>query len=146
MNLRPAASEWTCTIRATQAGDDRYAPAVAVERSFKYVKNPMVLQVQSGSTLSGTTSQAITTAVRLADSTLMTGISSLGHLLTVQSLTFTVCRVDSNALVSLSGGTFNRTMVTVLASGTCSLKFDFVGTDDRAPATLTWNAAASLTR
>ena len=81
-----------------------------------------------------------------ADSTLMTGISSLGHLLTVQSLTPSVCRVDSNALVSLSRGTFNRIMVTELASGTCSLKFDFVGTDDRAPATLTWNAAATLTR
>jgi hypothetical protein len=134
------ASEWTCTIRASQAGDDRYAPAVPVDRTFKYVKAAMVLQVENGTNLVGAGPHAIITRVRLVDNVAMSGLTSLGHLLTAQSLTPTVCKIDSHGLWDRTAGIVNRTNVTVLGSGSCSLKFDFAGTKDRSPATLTWNA------
>jgi hypothetical protein len=132
----------TCTIRASQSGDDRFAPATSVERSFKYAKAPMVLVVENAASLTGAQSQAVVTRVRLVDNVAMSGLTSLGHLLTVQNLTPTICRVDSHGLWDRTGGIVNRTYVTVLATGTCSLKFDFAGTKDREATTLTWNASA----
>lgn len=139
----PDANSWTCTIRATQIGDDRYAPAVSVDRTFTYTKIPMVIRVQNYPTLSGPNSQSLISYVRFADDSQMSGLTSLGHLLTVTSLTPNICRVDSNALKDLTGGIVNQTMVTVLTSGACSLKFDFAGTKDRAPTNLIWNATAT---
>ena len=139
----PNAESWTCTIRATQAGDDRYAPAISIDQSFIYSRVPMVLRVTNNALLKGSVSQPVFTQVRFSEDSQMTGISSLAHLLSVQSLTPSICRIDSNVLWDLSGGIVNRTMVTVLASGNCSLKFDFPGTKDRMPATLTWNAVAT---
>lgn len=144
VNARPEGNQWTCTIRASQAGDDRFAPAPSVERSFTYAKIPMVLAVQNAPTLKGAGPHRVTTSVRMVDAASMSGISSLGHLLTAQSLTPTVCKVNSNELISPRGGVFNLSMVALLSSGTCTLKLDFGGTKDRAPATVTWNAAASL--
>jgi hypothetical protein len=132
----------TCTVRASQPGDNRFTPAISVDRTFKYVKAPMVLVVENASTLNGAGPHAVITRVRLVDNVAMSGLTSLGHLLTVQNLTPTICRVDSHGLWDRTGGIVNRTYVTVLATGTCSLKFDFAGSRDREATTLTWNAAA----
>ena len=140
----PDAPSWTCTVRASQPGDDRYAAAASVERSFKFLKAPMQLVVENPTTLTGVGPHAIITRVRLVDDTSMGGLTSLGHLLTAQSLTPTVCRIDQHELWDRTGGIVNRTFVTPLLNGTCSLKFDFAGTKDRAPATLTWNATISM--
>ena len=137
------ASEWTCTVRAMQTGDDRYAPAVPVERTFKYVKAAMVLQVENSTNLIGAGPHAIITRVRLVDNAAMSGLTSLGHLLTAQVLNPTVCKIDSHGTWSRTGGIVNRTYVTALINGTCTLKFDFAGTRDRAPATLTWSGTVS---
>jgi hypothetical protein len=137
------ASEWTCTVRAIQTGDDRYATAVPVERTFKYVKAAMVLQVENSTNLFGAGPHAIITRVRLVDNVAMSGLTSLGHLLTAQSLTPSVCKIDSHGTWDRTAGIVNRTYVSGLANGTCSLKFDFAGTRDRAPATLTWRATVS---
>jgi hypothetical protein len=100
----------------------------------------MVLQVENSSSLTGAGPFSIITRVRLVDNDAMSGLTSLGHLLTAQSLTPNICRIDSHGLWDRTNGIVNRTSVTVLATGTCSLKFDFAGTKDRSPATLTWNA------
>jgi len=73
----------------------------------------------------------------------MSGLTSLGQLLTVNSLTPSTCAVNSNALWDRSGGILNRTIVTGLANGACSLKFDFSGSAAWLPTTLTWNATVS---
>jgi hypothetical protein len=130
----------TCTVRASQPGDDRFAPATSVDRTFKYVKAPMVLVVENATTLNGAGPHAIITRVRLVDDVAMSGLTSLGHLLRAQSLTPNVCTIQSHATWDRTGGIVNRTYVIGVTSGTCSLKFDFDGTKDRAPATLTWNA------
>jgi hypothetical protein len=138
------ASEWTCTVRAMQTGDDRYAPAVPVERTFKYVKAAMVLQVENSTNLIGAGPHAIITRVRLVDNAAMSGLTSLGHLLTAQVLNPTVCKIDSHGTWSRTGGIVNRTYVTALINGTCTLKFDFAGTKDRAATSLTWNATITM--
>jgi hypothetical protein len=139
----PENGPWTCTIRATQAGDDRYVPANSVERTFNYEKASMVLVVENGTALTGAGPHAIITRVRFADSSFMSGLLSLGHTLTVQNLTPTICRVDSHGLWDRTNGIVNRTYLAGLLSGTCSLRFDFAGTADRAATSLTWNARIS---
>lgn len=143
VNNRQDAAEWNCTVRANQTGNERFEPALPVEQSFKYFKAPMVLVVETNSNLRGTRPIAVVTRVRLVDNVAMSGLTSLGHLLTVQSLTPTVCRVDSHELWDRTGGIVNRTFVTGMVNGACSLRFDFAGTRDRAPATLTWNATVT---
>jgi hypothetical protein len=144
VNNRSVAEEWTCTVRAIQTGDDRFAPAASVDRTFKYVKAPMVLVVENSPVLSGSAPIAVVTRVRLVDNVAMSGLTSLGHLLTAQSLTPSTCRINSHDLWDRTGGIVNRTMVSGLANGTCSLKFDFAGTKDRAVATLIWNATVTV--
>jgi hypothetical protein len=140
----PESAELTCTIRATQPGDSRFAPASPVDRSFKYSKAPMVLQVESAPSLAGVGPHAIITRVRLVDNVAMSGLTSLGHLLRAASLTPSICAIQSHGTWDRTGGIVNRTYVTGISAGTCSLKFDFDGTKDRAPATLTWNAALAM--
>jgi hypothetical protein len=103
----------------------------------------MVLQVENGTNLIGAGPHAIITRVRLVDNAAMSGLTSLGHLLAAQVLTPSVCKINSHDTWSRSGGIVNRTYVTATANGVCTLKFDFAGTRDRAPATLTWSGNVS---
>jgi hypothetical protein len=144
VNTRVEAAQWTCTIRAMQSGDDRYAAAAPVERSFVYTKAPMQLVVENSPALVGAGPHAIVTRVRFVDSTAMSGLTSLGHLLTAQVLTANTCRINSHGVWDRTGGIVNRTYLVGLANGTCSLKLDFAGTIDRAPVSLTWNATITM--
>jgi hypothetical protein len=141
----PDATSWTCTIRATQAGDDRYAPATSVDRTFRFVKAPMILTSQGPSSLRGKGPHQIITTVALVDRTAMSGLASLGHLLTATSLTPTICTVANHGTWDRGRGQgiVNRTFVNGLANGECQIRFDFAGTLDRAPATTTWRGVLS---
>jgi len=121
-----------------------HPPASPVDRSFKYSKAPMVLQVESAPSFAGVGPHAVITRVRLVDNVAMSGLMSLGHLLRAASLTPSICAIQSHGTWDRTGGIVNRTYVTGISAGTCSLKFDFDGTKDRAPATLTWNAALAM--
>jgi hypothetical protein len=70
------------------------------------------------------------------------GLSSLGDLLDVTSNSPTICRVNSNVTDDRPGGIFNKTQVTALSTGTCSIKFYFAGTTSRAATTLIWTGPA----
>jgi len=127
----------------TQAGDAKFSPAASVDQSFKYFKAPMVLQVENSSNLSGSGPHAIITRVRMVDNAAMSGLTSLGYLLNVTNLSPSICRIDSHGTWDKTGGIVNRTYLTALANGRCSLKFDFPGTKDLAPVSLTWNATTT---
>ena len=144
VNNRVEANEWNCSVRVTQAGDTKFSPAASVDQSFKYFKAPMFLQVENSTNLPGSGPHAIVTRVRMVDNVAMSGLTSLGHLLNVTNLSPSICRVDSHGTWDRTGGIVNRTYLTALANGTCSLKFDFPGTKDRAPVSLTWNAATTM--
>jgi hypothetical protein len=79
------------------------------------------------------------TNVLYVDTPMNSGLASLGNLLTVTSLTPTICRVDSNVLWDRTGGIVNKTQVTALDNGTCQLSFYFPGTTTRAATTLAWS-------
>jgi len=133
---------WTCTIRAAQVGDARFNPAPAVDTTFKFLKARTAIAVTSSSSLVGAGPHQVLSTFGFVDRTMMSGLTSLATLLTVTSQTPSVCQVSRNELWDRTGGVINRTFVTVSASGTCTLKFDFPGSADRLPSTLTWNATA----
>jgi len=139
----PDAPFWTCTIRATQAGDARFDAAAPVDRTFNFLKARTVIRVTSESNLVGAGPHSVLSTFGFVDSSMMSGLTSLAQLLTVSSLTPTTCRVNSNALWDRSGGVINRTLVAGLANGACTLKFDFPGSADRHPTSLTWNGIVS---
>jgi predicted cobalt transporter CbtA len=136
------APSWTCTIRVSQDGDSRFNPASTVDRTFKFVKARTVIAVTSSRLLVGAGPHQVLSTFRFVDTTMMSGLTSLATLLNVASLTPSICQVAKNELWDRTGGVINRAYVTVSASGTCTLKFDFAGSSDRLPSTLTWNATA----
>ena len=134
------APSWTCTIRVTQDGDTRFNPATPVDVTFKFLKARTTIAVTSTNSLVGAGPHQVISTFGYVDTSMMSGLTSLGTLLNVASLTPTVCQVTNNELWDRTGGVVNRTYVTVSVSGTCSLKYDFAGSADRLPSTLTWNA------
>ena len=132
-----------CTIEATQSGDDRYVAAPAVRVSFNYSKAPMkITAVSAPAALNGSTAYTFITSVLHVESDMNSGLTSLGHILDVTSNSPTICRVDSNVKYDQPGGIFNKTMVTALSTGSCSIKFYFAGTTSRAATTLIWTGPA----
>jgi hypothetical protein len=128
---------YICTIQATQPGDDRYAAATPVQVSFNYLKAPMMLvHATAPSSIAGAAPVTFITNVLYVESSMNSGLRSLGHLLSVTAMTPAICRVDSNVLWDRTGGIVNRTTVTALANGSCSLSFYFPGTSERAAVTL----------
>lgn len=137
------ADQVICTIEATQSGDDRYAAAPAVRVSFNYAKAPMkITAVSAPASLNGAGPYTFITSVLHVETEMNGGLSSLGHLLDVTSNSPTICRVDSNVVYDQPGGLFNKTQVTALSTGTCSIKFFFPGTTTRAATTLIWTGPA----
>jgi hypothetical protein len=133
-----------CTIQANQAGDDRFAPAPLARVSFIYAKAPMRITATSAPiTMRGAGPYIFTTSVLHTDIAMNSGLSSLGHLLTVTSNSPTICMVESNKIVDRRGGLFNQTLVRALNNGNCSLQFYFPGTATRAASTLIWNGVAT---
>ena len=129
-----------CSIEATQSGDDRYVAAPAVRISFNYSKAPMkITAVTAPTTLNGAGPYTFITSVLHTETDMNSGLTSLGHILDVTSNSPTICRVDSNVKYDQPGGIFNKTQVTALSAGTCSLRFYFAGTTSRAATSLIWS-------
>ncbi|MFM8620968.1 MAG: hypothetical protein ACKOCL_02975, partial [Candidatus Nanopelagicaceae bacterium] len=134
----------TCTVEASQAGDDRYAPAAPVVRSFLFKKAPMVisnyftsttvrtsplLPVTATTYLSNSTYNFITSILYASGNN--SGLLSFGHLLTATSQTPTVCTVTGNAIQD-RGSLYTWASVKTLTAGTCTIRWSFAGTDTRA--------------
>jgi hypothetical protein len=138
------ADQVICTIEANQSGDDRYVAAPPVRVSFNYSKAPMKITATSAPTsLRGAGPYTFITSVLHTETAMNSGLSSLGHLLDVSSNTPDICRIDSNSPYDRPGGIFNRTRVTALNNGNCSIRFYFAGTESRASTTLIWSGVSS---
>jgi hypothetical protein len=134
-----------CTIQASQAGDDRYAAAPGVQQSFKYKRAGMVITpyaVASSVRNAARTPVASKTYVAkstyyFASSLLFTsgansGLLSIGNPMRAASTTPAVCSVASVVPLDNTGGIFQLATVNTLASGTCTVVWNFDGTSDRA--------------
>lgn len=133
----------TCTIEATQAGDDRWAAAPPVRQSFLYKKAAMKLTATGPSKIVGTAVASVMVSTLFVETARNSGLSSLGHVLSVVNATPDVCQIRTHGTVDLSGGIWNRTTLMGLKNGTCTLNYSFAGTADRAPATTSWSATIS---
>jgi hypothetical protein len=107
------------------------------------VQQPMVIGITGAKAFSGSTLYTFFETVLHVESKLNWGLTSLGHLLTVSSNTPNVCRVVSNELADLTGGIKNKTILQGLSNGTCSITWNFSGTDTRAPTSKTWTGLVS---
>ena len=134
----------TCSVEASQAGDDRYAAATPVVRTFLFKKSPMVItpyftatntKSSALSPLTSTTYVSNTTynfvSSLLYASGNNSGLASLGHLLTAISSTPAVCTV-TNVAIQDRGSLFTWASVKMLGAGTCTVRWAFAGTDTRA--------------
>jgi hypothetical protein len=101
-----------------------------------------ITAVSAPAALNGATAYTFITSVLHVETDMNSGLTSLGHILDVTSNSPTICRVDSNVKYDQPGGIFNKTLVTALSTGTCSIKFYFAGTTSRAATTLIWTGPA----
>jgi hypothetical protein len=132
-----------CTVEASQSGDDRYASAASVTRTFKWGRAAMKLTVVNPPKFSASGPFQLTTYVGFVN-TNMNAPTTLGHLLTVTSKTPTICTVQSNQLRDLGAiGIANSTLVAALNNGDCTLNFKFDGTADRQPVALDWTTTVT---
>jgi hypothetical protein len=121
------ADQAICTIEANQSGDDRYTAALPVRTSFNYSKAPMKITPTSAPTsLRGAGPYIFITSVLHTETAMNSGLT-----------------VDSNARYDRPGGIFNRTRVTAVNNGNCSIRFYFAGTNSRAATTYTWSGISS---
>lgn len=130
----------TCTVEASQPGDDRYAPATPVQRSFNWIKTNMKITVSRSTSFVGRGPHIVDAAIAFSDSAKMNGMTSLGHPLVVSSTTPTVCAVTGTMPSDQRGGIFSRSTITALSNGKCTLNFTFAGTDDRRSVNSQWSA------
>ena len=132
-----------CTVEASQSGDDRYAAAASVTRTFKWGRAAMKLTVVNPPKFNASGPFQLTTYVGFVN-TNMNAPTTLGHLLTVTSKTPTICTVQSNQLRDLGViGIANSTFVAALNNGDCTLNFKFDGTPERQPVALDWTTTVS---
>jgi len=138
----------TCTVEASQVGNDEFESAEVVTRSFLWIKAPMYITpyVAASSVrnakLSPVTSVSYATGAtyNFVSSLLFTsgnnsGLLSIGHLLRAETQTSTVCSVTSVATQDRTGGIFTMAQVKMLQKGTCTIRWSFDGTDSRGAAT-----------
>jgi hypothetical protein len=107
------------------------------------VQYPMVIGITGASAFTKSNLYTFFETVLHVDGKLNSGLTSLGHLLTVVSDTPNVCKVVSNELADLTGGIKNKTILQGVANGTCSVTWSFGGTSTRAPTSKTWTGVVS---
>jgi hypothetical protein len=132
-----------CIVEASQPGDNRFAPAISVQRSFNWIKAGMKITISRSTSMVGRGTHTVDAAVSFVDISKMGGLRSLGHALAVTSATPTVCTVISTAPSDQSGGIYSRSIVSTLSNGTCTLTFNFLGSTDRRATSLSWNSFVS---
>ena len=142
VNPLPNANSWDCTVSATQNGDERYAAARPVQRTFRWIPAAMNISISGSTRFRGKGPNLVSATINFIDAS-KRGTSGLGHLLQVTSLSPITCKVISAELVTISGGLATQAQVSGLANGACQLKFDFAGTNERASSSRSWSTTIS---
>jgi hypothetical protein len=142
---KPVGDNLTCTVEASQGGDDRYSAAPPVTQSFVWsrasmyitnywaptkVRNVALRPLTATSYWSNST--YFFTSSLLFTSGQNSGLLSIGHLMSAVTSTPSVCSVETVESDDRTGGIFTRATVKMLSIGTCSITWGFAGTDTRA--------------
>jgi hypothetical protein len=153
---KPAGDNLTCTVEASQAGDDRYAAAPPVTQSFVWSKAAMYITPYWAPTkVRNVRLQPITATTYASNSSYFfhssllftsgqnSGLSSIGHIMSAVSTTPDICSVQAVEADDRTGGIFTRATVRMIKVGTCSITWGFAGTDSRLAATRVMNVVIS---
>jgi hypothetical protein len=145
---KPAGDNLTCTVEASQVGDDRYAAAPPVTQTFLWSKAPMYITPYWGPTkVRNVKLQPLTATSYWSNSTYFfhssllftsgqnSGLLSIGHIMSAVSTTPDICTVQTVEADDRTGGIFTRATVRMNKVGTCSITWGFAGTDTRSAAT-----------
>jgi hypothetical protein len=145
---KPVGDNLTCTVEASQAGDDRYAAAPPVTQSFVWSKAAMyITPYWAPSKVRNVRLQPITATSYVSNSSYFfhssllftsgqnSGLSSIGHIMSAVSTTPDICSVQAVEADDRTGGIFTRATVRMIKVGTCSITWGFAGTDTRSAAT-----------
>jgi hypothetical protein len=121
-----------CTIEASQAGDDRWAPAKAITKSITINKANMSVRLSRySSIITGKTSALFVIENRFINASMNNGLNSIGHISSVVSTTPSVCTVSNVAPYETTTGTHTQAMVTGVSNGLCSITYGYEGSDTR---------------
>jgi hypothetical protein len=153
---KPAGDNLTCTVEASQAGDDRYAAAPPVTQSFVWSKAAMyITPYWAPSKVRNVRLQPITATSYVSNSTYFftssllftsgqnSGLLSIGHIMSAVSTTPDICSVQTVEADDRTGGIFTRATVRMIKVGTCSITWGFAGTDSRSAATRVMSVVVS---
>jgi hypothetical protein len=145
---KPVGDNLTCTVEASQAGDDRYAAAPPVTQSFVWSKAAMyITPYWAPSKVRNVRLQPISATSYVSNSSYFfhssllftsgqnSGLSSIGHIMSAVSTTPDICSVQAVEADDRTGGIFTRATVRMIKVGTCSITWGFAGTDTRSAAT-----------
>jgi hypothetical protein len=153
---KPAGDNLTCTVEASQAGDDRFAAAPPVTQSFVWSKAAMyITPYWAPSKVRNVRLRPITSTSYVSNSTYYftssllftsgqnSGLLSIGHIMSAVSTTPDICAVQAVEADDRTGGIFTRATVRMIKVGTCSITWGFAGTDSRSAATSVMNVVVS---
>lgn len=133
-----------CTVRANQAGDDRYAAAPAIDRTFKWTLAKSIITITNPRATRVTTGQyKLTASLLYQDRALNSGLIGIGRPLVATSTTPVVCTVTNLSLLDLAGGMLNQASIKVTSPGTCTTTWIFNGGGSMAPTTITHSFAVT---
>lgn len=122
----------TCTLEASQAGDDRWQAAKTISRTITINKAAISVRLSwLSTTLNGKTPASYRVENRYVNAALNQGLNSIGHISTFVSNTPAICSVGNVSALTVSGGTYTQATVTGLANGTCSITYGFAGDETR---------------
>jgi hypothetical protein len=145
---KPAGDNLTCTVEASQAGDDRYAAAAPITQSFVWSKAAMYITPYWAATaVRNVALRPLTATTYVSNSNYFfhssllftsgqnSGLLSIGHIMSAVSTTPDICSVQAVEADDRTGGIFTRATIRMIKVGTCSITWGFAGTDTRAAAT-----------
>jgi hypothetical protein len=145
---KPAGDNLTCTVEASQVGDDRYLAAAPVTQSFVWSKAAMyITPYWAPTSVRNVRLRPITATSYWSNSNYFfhssllftsgqnSGLLSIGHIMSAVSTTPDICSVQAVQADDRTGGIFTRATVRMIKVGTCSITWGFAGTDTRSAAT-----------
>jgi hypothetical protein len=127
-----------CTVQVSQAGDDRWAPAVSVTRSITINKAAMAIRMSRfGSTVTPTMPLLAVAGTTYINAVLAAGIPSIGHVATATTSTPAVCSVTNVAAYQSATSVMTQATVSAITNGVCTVTWSYPGDETKSPATLT---------
>ncbi|CAN2186597.1 Proteinase K-like catalytic domain [Candidatus Nanopelagicaceae bacterium] len=133
-----------CSLQATQAGNEGWAPAPIFTRTVTVNKAAIALRVlRTASYVTPTLPALMVVGTAHVSGPINNGLNSIGNFLTVITTTPAVCSVSETTPYATNVGVYTQATVKSIANGTCSLTWSFAETATQKAATLIQSLAVT---